>query len=319
MKTQAQYVIEAPPKAPPLPTTDELVKKALWLDMPAEVYHAIPAMSAGGLKRMRSSPAHFFGMQLDPNRPPPGDPSPAMKNGTLVHCCLFEPDKVEARYAVLPGDAPRKPTPVQRAAKKPSPETLDAIDWWDRFAQKHPGVEIIEQAQLSAARRQAANIRALPDLGALLEDGVGESSVFWLDAETGELCKCRPDWLSVAGEDGRIITDGKTAQDASPEGFARACWNMDYPLQAAWYSDGVAAALQRNVHGFVFAVAENSWPNPAAAYMLDDEVMAWARRENRRLLNLYAECKRTGVWPGYPQTVQPITMPAWAMKEINRE
>lgn len=316
MDNPAQQVIDTTPKPPPLPTTAELVKKGLWLDMPADVYHAIPAMSAGGLKRMRSSPAHFFGMQLDPERPPPGDPSPAMKNGTLVHCCLFEPDQVDARYAVLPDNAPRKPTAVQRAAKKPSPETLDAIAWWDHFEREHPGVEIIEASQLAAARRQAANIRALPDLGALLEEGVGEASVFWLDPETGELCKCRPDWMSPAGTDGRILVDGKTTQDASPEGFARVCWNMDYPLQAAWYSDGVAQALKTTVHGFVFAAAENAWPHPAAAYMLDDEVMAWARRENRRILNLYAECKKTGNWPAYEPSIQLIAMPAWAMKEI---
>lgn len=313
-ETSPQYVLT--PQPPTLPTPDELVARVIWPDMPAEIYHAIPAMSAGGLKRMRASPAHFFGMQLDPDRPPPGDPTASMKNGTLTHCCLFEPDQVAARYVVLPDNAPRKPTAIQRAAKKPSPETLEAIVWWDDFERAHQGAEIVERAQLAAAWRQANNMRALPDVGALLQSGQGEASIFWRDPVTGELCKCRPDWLSPAGAEGLIVVDGKTTADASPEGFARACWNMDYPLQAAWYSDGIAQALQKTVHGFVFAVAENSWPHQAAAYMLDDDVMAWARRENRRLLDLYAECKRTGIWPGYPQEIQPITMPAWAQKEI---
>ena len=63
-------------------------------DLPAEEYHSTHAMSAGGLKRMRISPAHFYGLQLDPNRPASGEPSPAMRNGTLTHCALFEPDEV---------------------------------------------------------------------------------------------------------------------------------------------------------------------------------------------------------------------------------
>lgn len=315
-ETAAQYVIDVPPKPPHLPTADELVERAIWPDMPAEIYHAIPAMSAGGLKRMRSSPAHFFGMQLDPDRPPPGEPSAAMKNGTLVHCCIFEPGQVRERYVVMPENAPKRPTAVQRNAKKPSPETADAIAWWDEFEAKHKGAEVIDLAQMAAALRQAANLRALPEIGQLLSKGQGEASVFWRDPITGELCKCRPDWLSPAGADGLIVLDGKTTADASPAGFARTCWNMDYPLQAAWYADGIAAALGKTVHGFVFGVVESAWPHPAAAYMLDDEVMAWARRENRRLLDTYAECKKAGRWPAYDQNIQLIAMPAWAMKEI---
>jgi hypothetical protein len=307
METPAQYNLAPLPPPPPAP--------GLYRDMPADLYHRIQAMSASGLRRMRKSPAHYYGLTLDPARPAEV-PTPAMLNGTLVHCCIFEPEEVDKRYIVVPSDAPRRPSSVQRNAKKPSPETLEAIAWWDEFARRAAGATVVEQEQIDAARLQAAAVRALPEVGALLTDGEGETSAFWIDEETGELCKCRPDWVSPAGE-GVIILDGKTAFDASPEGFAKTAWNMDYTLQAAWYSDGYTAATGKPVHGFVFGAVENSWPHQAAPYMLDDEVMAWARRENRRLLNLYAECRRTGQWPGYAQTVQPITMPAWAFKEIN--
>lgn len=283
----------------------------LVLDLPAEQYHATHAMSAGGLKRMRQSPAHFYGMQLDPNRPEPGEPTPAMKNGTLVHCCIFEPDAVDARYVVVPSDAPRRPTDAQRKAAKPSPETVRAIEWWDDFEQRTRGAEVIDADQARAARAQAAALRRLPEIGALLSDGFGEASAFWIDETTGELCKCRPDWTSPAG-DGVILVDGKTCQDASPEGFSRAIWNLDYWLQAAWYSDGFEKATGKRVHGFVFAAVESSWPHAAAAYMLGDDVLDKARAENRRLLDLYAECRRTGVWPGYQQSIQSIALPAWA-------
>lgn len=271
----------------------------LHKDMPAETYHGIQAMSAGGLKRMRRSPAHFFGLQLDPNRPPPGEPTPAMKAGTLMHTCIFEPDQVDARYVVRPDgiDGRTKEGKAAIAALAAS------------------GKEVIEAAQLAAAQTQARNIQALPEVGALLADGYGESSAFWIDEATGELCKCRPDWVNPAG-DGVILVDGKSTQDASPEGFARVIWNMDYALQAAWYVDGFEAATGQKVYGFVFAAAEAAWPHAAAAYMLDDEVLDWARRENRALLNRYAECKKSGRWPAYESSIQLIAMPAWAMKEI---
>ncbi len=266
-------------------------------DLPAEKYHAIQAMSAGGLKRMRISPAHFYGVQLDPNRPPPGDPTPAMKNGTLVHCAIFEPDQVAARYVA-------KPDGMSFASK-------EGKAWREANADREP----VDAEQMAAALAQADALRRLPDVGALLSEGFGESSAFWIDEATGELCKCRPDWCSPTGE-GVVLLDGKTCQDASPDGFGRAVWNMDYWLQAAWYSDGFEAATGLRVHGFVFAAVESAWPHAAAAYMLGDDVLDKARRENRRLLNLYAECKRTGVWPGYLPGIQIVNLPAWAQRQL---
>jgi exodeoxyribonuclease VIII len=167
---------------------------------------------------------------------------------------------------------------------------------------------------MAKARAQAAAVRAVPDLAALLAEGYGEASCFWIDEETGELCKCRPDWTNPAG-DGVILVDGKTCRDASPEGFGRAVWNMGYHLQAAWYADGFEKATGQHVHGFVFAAVESDWPHVAMPYMLGDDVLAAARRENRRLLNRYAECKRTGTWPGYGSAVQLINLPKWANLE----
>lgn len=271
------------------------VQLGLHRDMPAETYHAIPAMSAGGLKRMRQSPAHFYGLQLDPHRPG-SEPTPAMRNGTLVHCALFEPETVAERYVVKPAEVDFR--------------TKDGKAWRDAQTR-----EIVEDVQMRTALAQAAAVRALPDLAALLADGYGEASCFWIDPETGELCKCRPDWVSPAG-DGVILVDGKTCQDASPEGFGRAIWNYAYHLQAAHYVEGFEAATGLTVHGFVFAAVESAWPHTAAAYMLGDDVMDAARRENRRLLNRYAKCKRTGVWPGYGDAIQLINLPAWAQRQL---
>lgn len=277
----------------------ERLPLGLLRDMPAEQYHATHAMSAGGLKRMRQSPAHFFGVQLNPMRPPHGEPTPAMKNGTLVHCCIFEPDAVADRYVV-------KPDGMTFASK-------DGRDWRDAQTR-----EIVDAEAMAKAKAQAGAVRAVPDLAALLAEGFGEASCFWVDGPTGELCKCRPDWTSPAG-DGVVLVDGKTCRDASAEGFGRAIWNMGYHLQAAWYSDGYEAATGQRVHGFVFAAVESDWPHVAQAYMLGDDVLDAARRENRRLLNLYAECKRTGRWPGYGAGIQLINLPAWAQRQLEND
>lgn len=270
------------------------MKPGLYPNLPAEQYHAVQAMSAGGLKRMQQSPAHFYGVQLDPNRPPPGEMTPALLNGQVTHCALFEPDQLDSRYVVKPPGHDGR--------------TREGKAW---LASVPASALIVDAAGLAAAKAQAAALRALPDIAALLSDGMPEASAFWIDEQTGELCKCRPDWVHPAG-DGVILIDGKTTQDASADGFGRSIWSYCYHLAAAWYTDGYEAATGKRVHGYVFAAVESAWPHAAAAYMLGDDVLDKARAINRRLLNLYAECKRTGVWPGYQQSIQPINLPRWA-------
>jgi len=277
--------------------TAQAIRLGVIQDMPAADYFAIPAMSASGLKRMKQSPAHFYGTQLDPNRPQ-SEPTPAMKNGTFVHCALFEPAELERRYTVKPEGLDGR--------------TKEGRAW--AAAVEASGMLVVTAEQHTAALRQADAVRALPDVAALLADGYGEASAVWRDEATRELCKCRPDWVSPAG-DGVVIVDGKTCVDASPEGFGKQIWNYAYHLQAAWYSDGFERATGKKVHGFVFAAVESSWPHAAAAYMLDDEVLYKARAENRRLLKLYAECRRSGKWPGYSPDVQIVNLPRWAQFE----
>jgi len=269
----------------------------LYPDMPAEQYHSIAAMSAGGLKRMRKSPAHFYGAQLDPQRPQ-SDPTPAMRAGTLFHVVLFEPGAIAERYVVKPEGMDLR-TKDGKAWKAAQPDTI----------------EIIDANDLTKAQTQAERVRSLPDVAALLSDGAPEASAFWIDEATGELCKCRPDWTSPAG-DGVILVDGKTCPDASPDGFARTAWNMGYLHAAAWYSDGYESATGLRVLGYVFAAVEHDWPHVAAPYMVPEDVLDLARAENRRMLDLYAECKRTGTWPGYSAGVSLIQLPVWAQRQL---
>jgi hypothetical protein len=41
----------------------------------------------------------------------------------------------------------------------------------------------------------------------------------------------------------------------------------------------------------------------------DDLTRAWD--EYQRHLQRFAECKRTGIWPGYDGKIQTLTLPAW--------
>lgn len=261
--------------------------------MPNADYHATSAIGASGIKRLAQSPAHFFGATRHPERPA-SVPSAAMLAGTLAHCLILEPSTVATRYAVKPEGLDGR--------------TKDGKAW---IASVAPGLEVVSVAQMAAAARQADAVRELPQVAELLSKGEAEVSAFWLDDDTGTHCKCRPDWVSPAG-DGVILVDVKTTQDASPTGFARSVAKFGYHLQTEWYTRGYERASGLRVLGFVFAVVEADWPHAAAAYMLDDDAMTRAAAENRRLLSLYTDCAERNDWPAYGREIQPLSLPAWA-------
>ena len=238
-------------------------------------------------------PLHYYATTLDPNRLP-FDSTPAMRAGTLAHCVILEPEQVAKRFVMRPAGLDLR--------------TKEGKAW---AADVQPGRYVVTEEQMLTAQRQAASIRALPEIASLLASGRAESSAFAVDPETGVLLKCRPDWYSAAGE-GHIIVDIKTTQDASPDGFPRSLAKFGYHLQAVHYVDVFERATGVPVLGFVFACVESDWPHAAAAYTLDDESMEKARAENRRLTDQYAACKQSGLWSGYPNTIQPIALPQWA-------
>lgn len=260
-----------------------------------EDYHAGRGLSCSGVKRLRRSPFQYHALTL-PSDAPRSEPTAAMFNGTLTHCALLEPGEFDKRYKVGPD------------------VSKNSNAWKDWAAQAAAdGITAITAQQRETAQRQALALSAIPDIATLLNDGAPEVSAYWIDAESGILCKCRPDWVApVAYGSGVILVDVKTASDASPGGFARQCASFGYHLQADWYSRGYAAASGLEVFGFVFAVVESEYPHDAAPYMLSERDLKKAEAANREALTLFARCQAAGQWPGYAKEIQILELPAWA-------
>lgn len=256
-------------------------------DMPAGEYHALERISAHGLMLMARSPAHFRQSRMTPHAP-----TPAQHLGTMVHA------------AVLEGRMPVVEPEVNRRTNAGKAE-LEAF-----HASLPPGALVAtpDQAEKVAAMRAA--IMAQPYAAALLFDGGHpEVSMLWTDAETGVECKARADWLCRFHD---VIVDLKTAADASPEAFAKAAGNFKYHLQAAWYQDA-ARACDIGSKAFVFVVVEVEPPHAVALYVLDDEAIHSGRMRARHALARYAECLKSGEWPGFEPSIQTLSLPKWAL------
>lgn len=287
------------------------MKTGIYAGIPNAEYHGGPGISKSGLDVIARSPLHFWQQYLNPERER-REPTPAMVIGTAIHTAVLEPGDFGKRYVAVPADAPRRPTDAQRNAKKPSDETLAAITWWDDFNAKAEGKEIITLDDAQTCMRIADQVRSHPTARKVFATGQAELSCYWTDAETGVLCKCRPDWLNLP-----LIVDVKSTEDASRDAFMRSAWNYRYWVQAAWYMDGVEQATGQRPDAFIFGAFEKSAPHACAFYFADDAMIELGRQEYRKHLRVYAECLAADRWPGYPTDVLALGLPAWALKAAN--
>lgn len=263
------------------------------LSMPADQYHAHPAVGHSGLARIIRSPAHY---QEYMSNPP--EPTLAMVLGTAFHAALLEPERFSQSFVLAPKLDRR--TKEGRAA---------AEAWVAENAGKTP----LTAEQMETIQQMVASVRNHAGAASLLANGMAEMSGFWSDHETGIECKCRPDFLAMAGETVTGIVDVKTCCDASADGFARAIATLGYDVQAAFYQDGLKALTGRTVT-FYFIAVEKEAPYAVAAYKASDEVIEIGRAKYRAALQLLRWCRENDRWPAYQPNgeVETINLPRWA-------
>jgi PDDEXK-like domain of unknown function (DUF3799) len=273
-------------------------------DMPAAEYHSRPEISSHDLGRILEAPAKYLHGKQHPK-----DPTPAMRLGTLTHTAVFEPELLASSVAVLPEDAPARPTSRQRNAKKPSADTVAACLWWDAYDQDTLGKDVITADERDLLNAMHAAVMAHPAASALLKKpGQSEASAFWIDDQTGVKCRMRTDRIIP---DMRLILDLKTGLDASPDGFARAVANFGYHRQAARYIDGMRAVTGDD-WSMAFIAVEKEAPHLVSVYVLSDAAIEQGRIENAGALKTAAACIASGEWPGYSPQVVVLDLPRWA-------
>lgn len=299
----------APPAAATAPVAEILPPSwpCVLPDLPAATYHRHPAVSKHGLDDFRRAAALFRWKRDNPRE----TTSPALRFGSLYHTVLLEPETFSDLYAIVPLDAPRRPSAAQLNAKKPSLETLEAIHWWDNFNASTAGKEIVDAEHINQAFAMREAVMRHPAARAALTEHAlhTEASLFWRDPETGVECRGRPDRIRTDG----LIVDPKTCQDASPEAFQRAAWNYGYYRQAAFYLDAWQLITGEKPPAFIFIAQESEPPFLTAVYVASPQMVELGRAEIREDLRRFAECLSSDTWPGLPDKPQELTVPAWAM------
>lgn len=252
-------------------------------------YHADPvdggSLSVSGAKKLLACPARF---NWERSNPP--DPKPEFLIGHAAHALVLG---VGAEIVEVKEDSWRK-TSAQEAQKEAIAEGKTPL--------------LTKDLKMVHAMAAALRAKQIPNL-LLSGNGQPEASLFLRD-RTGVMLRGRVDWLPEP-TDRMIVADYKTANSADPAQFAKPAADYGYHQQDAWYSDLITGLGLAAEVAFLFVVQEKTPPYEVSIMQLDSTDRDIGRYQNRRAIDLYIECSKSGVWPGYGDEVHVVELPGW--------
>lgn len=276
-------------------------------DIPMDDYHGDccvgPSVSSSGLRTIEAkSPSHFYAFSYLNPKPAVKKETGAFNFGKAAHALLIEGVSLETKYHILPEGFRASAT--------------------IKFAQDIAAKEIAEKAGKVSIKKDDAELitamlkalQAHPYASAAFRIGESERSIIWQDKETGVWLKSRPDFLP---EKISRIPDYKTATDARKGSFERDFYKYGYLQQAALMLDGLEVVTGKRPRGFFWVVQEKEPPYAIAVYVPRGYDLDWGKIQNRKAIHRFAECLKSGEWPGYPQEAQQVKLPAWAEIELS--
>ncbi len=286
----------------------------IYTELPEETYHASPGISKHGLDNIARAPAYYHYHKSQPR-----DEADAKENliiGSALDCMIFEPHLFDETFAV------EEPDFTDRSKAYRNTKWYKA--WVEEETQGRPVLRYKNYAEIKAMR---ASVLAQPFAAALLEDGIPQASVYWVDADervsgyaldpdeqplkpTYRLCRGRTDWLPT-GHD--VVVDLKSiaGEGGMYSEFPRHVHRYRYHVQADFYLNGLRQ-VGYEASKFIFLVVEKEPPHMCTLYELNADWMRMGRLLWERDIALYNECMKRREWPPYPTEPRVLDRPRYA-------
>jgi hypothetical protein len=264
-------------------------------DISSEEYHASPGISKSGISQFRKAPKKYWDSYLNPNKPPEEDKK-CFRIGKGIHTLLLEYQKFNFI-----------PDPKMKKSKK-----ADKQIWLD-FKEANKDKKIISPDEYDLIVSGAEAISNHPEASKLIiKEAQKEKSFYWIDEESGLLCKCRPDMWHK-----NIVIELKTTDNASQSAFMRSIYKYDYYTQAAMQIDGVEINTGVKIDYFMFLAIETTRPFSIGVWQLDEAAIDHGRKIYKNNLLKMRECFDKNHWPDYTSgsDVKRISLPTYAFME----
>lgn len=269
-----------------------IVKTGVFTGLSNQDYHAGPGYSKTQLDMVAQSPALLPWSKSAPR----DESSDAARIGTALHMLLLEPEVFAKSYIAEPGKFDLRTTAGKAARAE--------------FEAEAAGRVVLGHDEWEMLQRQRDSVMAHPEARGLIEvAGVAEASAYWVDPDTGLLCRCRPDWWPYQD----VMVDIKSTEDPSPRAFGKSVHEYRYHVQDAFYMDGASIASGTQVEEFFFlAIGKKRELGryPVRVYRLRDEDRELGRSLYKSDLSAIRECELQGQWPG----IEELALPAYAYK-----
>lgn len=268
-------------------------------------------LSHTSLKEFRRSPMHF--MHYRKSKP---KDSPAYLLGNLADVLILTPDLFDKRFCMIPIDAPRRPSSAQINAKKPSEDTVKAIEWWNVFNKENDGKKVIDQELLDTANRMRDAVLNNDRAALLLGKAPKRQMRFcWEEKESGLPIVSIPDAI------GDVIVSLKTAADADPAEFLRMAYTYEYHVQSAIETE----ALNRRGEfpDLYYIVVEKEEPFGVSILRATDDFKALGKKIYKHTMLDFKRCLDNNRFnEGYEYKDKGIgyhhlDLPPWAIKQLN--
>lgn len=281
------------PEAP----SDKCPEPGVYRGIDFDEYCQWDAINHSKLQRIDKSPLHCFHSF--------GEETKALRLGQLVHTGQLEPDSLKERYAIM-GAFQNDPQNTTKDGKRSySTSTTFYKESKQAFEDqaKADSKKIVTQAEFDSLQQCLLAIAQCPDAVQCLAADQVELSIVWNDRHTGLLCKARIDAATPTR-----LADLKTKEDSRsnapmPIDFEYSLWSYNYYTQAAWYRAGWKE-LTGDTLPFWFVVVSTTAPSQCIAAPVGQMTLQAGEAKNIERMSLYAECKRSGVWPGYESPAQ---------------
>lgn len=278
----------------------------VYANVPYHIYAALPAARASILKDLAVMTPEKAKFRADNPKS-----TPAMEEGIILHTFMLEPERFSRECKIAqPCEELLKSGQRKGLACGADTAKWDGKNWVcakHRDGDGESGITTEFYRRLQVAHRKIWEVAGDVFRGIATGDTCTEVTLIWIDPQTEVLCKCR---LDLYQPEQRHIYDIKKCRSADANVFGGDVGILRYDLQSSWYRRGAKACFGGGIYNFSFIGVElnKDEANGVQVLVLDEKADSTGEKAAQSALEVYADCIRTGIWPGYSASPKLVSL-----------